>query len=92
MYTNLMDPLTVPPIGTALAANQYPNAAGYRPRGHVLVVDDELPIAWAVQSLLEDEEFEVSVASNGKEALEAIQSGLQPDVIVLDLMMPSSFR
>ena len=57
-------------------------------RDHVLVVDDDPSVVHVVQTLLEDEDYDVSVAFNGKEALEAILSGLSPDLIILDVMMP----
>ena len=37
---------------------------------------------------LELEGFRVELASNGKQALERLSSGIQPCVILLDLMMP----
>ena len=57
-------------------------------REHVLVVDDDPSIVDVVQALLQDEDYDVSVAFNGKEALEAVSSGLKPDIILLDIMMP----
>ena len=57
----------------------------------VLVVDDDDGIRHALQQVFEDEGYEVSTASNGRDALDKIeQMGLAgpPCVIVLDLMMP----
>jgi CheY-like chemotaxis protein len=51
-------------------------------------VDDDAEIRQALAELLEDEEYKVLLASNGKEALELIGSGGRPDVILLDVMMP----
>ena len=53
----------------------------------VLVVDDELSIREVVQAALEDEDFAVTTAANGREALERIGES-RPDVILLDLNMP----
>ncbi len=61
------------------------SAAAPRPR--VLVVDDEKPLAELVASYLEREGFEVSLAVDGEQAVELAQQ-LDPQVIVLDLMLP----
>ena len=53
----------------------------------ILVADDEPRILEAVTMNLEVEGFQVSVASNGSEALKKITAEL-PDLIILDVMMP----
>ncbi len=53
----------------------------------ILVVDDEPNLADTVRAYLEDSGFGVVLASNGREALFANRHE-QPDLIVLDLMMP----
>jgi len=53
----------------------------------ILVVDDEESIRLLVSTTLEDEEFEIVEASDGKEALERVKEG-KPDLILLDVMMP----
>jgi len=53
----------------------------------VLVVEDETSVADAVAYALEREGFEVTVARDGRQALEAFQS-VQPHLVVLDLMLP----
>ncbi len=53
----------------------------------VLVVDDEEPLARMVASYLERDGFEVSVAHDGKTALDLARA-LDPDVVVLDLGLP----
>jgi two-component system chemotaxis response regulator CheY len=57
-------------------------------RRRVLVVDDDPAIQETLRDLLEDEGYEVVVAGNGRQALERLEQGLCPDVILLDLMMP----
>lgn len=53
----------------------------------LLIVDDEpLNVDYLVQEL-EDSNYQIITASNGREALDKIQSE-QPDLILLDLMMP----
>jgi DNA-binding response OmpR family regulator len=61
------------------------NAEAARP--HVLVVDDEEPLAELVASYLRREGFEVTVAGDGERAV-ALARELEPSVIVLDLMLP----
>ncbi|MDV3124438.1 response regulator transcription factor [Mycobacterium sp. 21AC1] len=57
--------------------------AGYR----ALVVDDEVPLAGVVASYLAREQFEVSMAHNGLDAL-TLAREVDPDVVVLDLGLP----
>jgi two-component system, OmpR family, response regulator len=56
-------------------------------RHRVLVVDDEPSISDLVATALRFEGFEVSTASTGNEALEAVESS-RPDLVVLDVMLP----
>jgi CheY-like chemotaxis protein len=53
----------------------------------VLVVDDELDIAEAVKSILEDEGYQVVVCANGREALQRLEQ-TRPDLAIVDIMMP----
>lgn len=53
----------------------------------ILVVDDEPRIAEAICMNLEVEGFQVSIASNGYEALEKVTREM-PDLVILDVMMP----
>jgi two-component system response regulator MprA len=53
----------------------------------VLVVDDDPQLREALSRALELDGYQVSTASNGVKALDAI-SGDRPDVMVLDVMMP----
>ena len=55
----------------------------------VLVVDDDDDIRTAVQEVLEGEGYPTRGASNGKEALDLLQtSTVPPALVLLDLMMP----
>jgi DNA-binding response OmpR family regulator len=53
----------------------------------VLVVDDDPSITRALQMVLEQAGFRVSVAQDGQEALEKMSPD-KPDILFLDLMMP----
>ncbi len=53
----------------------------------ILIVDDEEAIRTSLRSILEDEGYEVAVATNGQEALKAYLSD-PPDLMILDIWMP----
>src|SRR5436189_2643197 len=53
----------------------------------VLVVEDEASIASFVSLYLKNAGYEVRTATNGADGLSSVQSQ-QPDLIVLDLMLP----
>lgn len=52
----------------------------------ILVVDDDRDLVMSVESFLRARGYEVTTASNGKEAYERIVEA-KPDLIVLDIMM-----
>src|SRR5204862_4129108 len=54
----------------------------------VMVVDDDDDIRETLAGLLEDEGYEVAAFPTGRDALDALQGGMAPRVILLDLMMP----
>ncbi len=53
----------------------------------ILVVDDEKAICEVLSASLKDEEFHVTVASDGVEALKAYDT-FQPHIVLLDVWMP----
>jgi DNA-binding response OmpR family regulator len=57
------------------------------PRKKILIVDDELSILVPLQFLMEKEGYAAKLAQSGKEAIEKI-SEIQPDLILLDIMLP----
>ncbi len=54
----------------------------------LLLVDDDLALRETVAEVLRDEGYEVAEAEHGLAALNLLQAGLRPAVILLDLMMP----
>ena len=52
----------------------------------ILLVDDEVDILEFLKYNLEQDNFEVLISTNGKDALKKISQN--PDLIVLDIMMP----
>ncbi len=73
-----------------------PSDTDSRPEKGVLIVDDEPMIIRVLERVLRSvfrKEFPYKLktlgkAENGKEALRIIQSGISPDVILSDMMMP----
>jgi two-component system nitrogen regulation response regulator NtrX len=53
----------------------------------ILIVDDELEVVAVLTELFESEGWEIYSASNGKEALQKIQSQ-SPNVVLSDIQMP----
>jgi two-component system alkaline phosphatase synthesis response regulator PhoP len=54
----------------------------------ILVADDEVDIRNLVKIILEKNNYQVTVAANGVEALEKAENEL-PDLILLDVVMPA---
>jgi two-component system, OmpR family, response regulator MprA len=54
----------------------------------ILVVDDERAVRDSLRRALELEGYEIELAENGREALDRLASGLEPDALVLDVLMP----
>jgi Response regulator receiver domain/Histidine kinase-, DNA gyrase B-, and HSP90-like ATPase len=69
---------------TAVAALQPGNTAP----ATILLVDDDALIASSTAALLEDLGHKVVEANSGREALDLLEGGLQPDLIITDHAMP----
>jgi two-component system response regulator AtoC len=54
----------------------------------ILLVDDEPGMLRYIKTLLEVDDYKVETASTGEEAVERVQKGLQPELVLLDLLMP----
>ncbi len=54
----------------------------------ILLVDDEPGMLRYIKTLLEVDDYKVETASTGEEAVERVQKGLQPDLVLLDVLMP----
>ena len=54
----------------------------------ILLVDDEPGMLRYIRTLLEVDNHKVETASTGEEAVERVQKGLQPALVLLDLLMP----
>ncbi len=55
----------------------------------ILVVDDSSVMVMSLKQTLEMAGFKVETARDGKEALQRVQSGLKPDLVITDVNMPN---
>jgi DNA-binding response OmpR family regulator len=53
----------------------------------ILIVDDDENISALYEEDLKEENYEVAIASNGKESIEMLKT-FAPDLIVMDIRMP----
>lgn len=56
---------------------------------HVLVIDDDAVLTKTIEYGLKQRGFCVTVSNSGRDALTLLKGGLDPDVILLDVVMPS---
>jgi CheY-like chemotaxis protein len=54
----------------------------------VLVVDDDIRNIFALTGVLENQEMEVLTATNGRQAIEIVESTSDLSVVLMDIMMP----
>jgi DNA-binding response OmpR family regulator len=52
----------------------------------ILIIDDDKDFCTSVRAVLEGAGYQVSVASNGRQGIERVQTE-KPDLVVLDIMM-----
>lgn len=59
------------------------------PDRYILLVEDDIDISEAVESILKEEGYQIKCVFNGKEALDFLQTTERgPALILLDIMMP----
>ena len=54
----------------------------------ILIIEDDADIRDSLREALQSEGFTVHTSTNGAEALDAIEDGLRPRLVLLDLLMP----
>ena len=59
-----------------------------KPTAKILLVDDEPGMLRYIKTLLEVDDYKVDTATTGEEALLLVEKGLQPDLVLLDVLMP----
>ena len=57
-------------------------------KANILLVDDEPGMLRYIKTLLEVEDYKVETATTGEQAIERLQKGLRPDLVLMDLLMP----
>jgi len=57
-------------------------------RGLVFVVDDQEIFAEVVAAILRSEDFETRTFESGEEAVEQVERGAKPDILLTDYVMP----
>ncbi|HKN68502.1 MAG TPA: response regulator transcription factor [Gemmatimonadaceae bacterium] len=65
-----------------------PDSSSSEPTYHVLVADDEPHIGRIIKMKLEQGPFRVTLAYDGREALDVLRRDSDVDLVLLDLMMP----
>lgn len=54
----------------------------------VLIVEDDVDLSASFAEVLETEGYRVTIAANGQEALDQLENGDLPELILLDMRMP----
>ena len=79
-------------VGNLTIEPQIPSTArSFNPKNNstkVLIVDDDPANLQVLINNLSLADYDIAQASNGIEALELLENGLKPDIILLDVMMP----
>jgi CheY-like chemotaxis protein len=57
-------------------------------KGSILLVDDDELIREQMELVLKDEGYGVTSAIHGADAVQKLEGGFRPDIILLDMMMP----
>jgi two-component system, NtrC family, response regulator AtoC len=57
-------------------------------KAKILLVDDEPGMLRYIKTILEVDDHHVETATTGEQALETVQKGMTPDLVLLDLLMP----
>ncbi len=76
---------SVSPVADVESADREPRLD---PRARVLLVEDEHDLRELIARWLESRNYLVSEAADGQDAVDLLEAGLDPDVILLDLTMP----
>ncbi len=76
---------SVSPVADVESADREPRLD---PRARVLLVEDEHDLRELIARWLETRKYQVAEAADGRDAVDLLEAGLDPDVILLDLTMP----
>ena len=82
-------PATKPPSRHAAPVVSLPAVAMAQLAGRILIVDDMIANRAVIQRMLQRLGLQVSLASNGREVVDAFMAGgVAPDLVLMDLQMP----
>jgi CheY-like chemotaxis protein len=56
--------------------------------GDILVVDDDIEVRSALADVFQMHGYTVELAANGADAIDLLERGHRPDVVLVDLLMP----
>ena len=72
-------------------AREIPESAGKSSPVHILVVDDERLVRWAIAETLSEKGYDVQEAGDAASARQALHGAAAfPDLVLLDLRLPDS--
>ncbi len=54
----------------------------------IMIAEDDAFIGDIYEVKLKDEGYDVVLASNGRDAIEKLEGGVKPDILLLDIVMP----
>lgn len=54
----------------------------------IMIAEDDAFIGDIYEVKLKDEGYDVILASNGRDAIEKLEGGVKPDILLLDIVMP----
>lgn len=57
-----------------------------------MIVEDDRELRQLLREVLEEEGYSVALAKSGADALQQIDDGVRPDVLVVDLVIPDTDR
>ncbi|EKF73600.1 sensor histidine kinase/respose regulator [Alcanivorax hongdengensis A-11-3] len=81
-------------LESTLPSGRRPSAGAIEHRDDIfegkqlLLVDDDMRNIYALSAQMEELGFEITLANNGREALEALDANPAMDIVLMDIMMP----
>ena len=81
-------------LESTLPANRRPGNDAIEHRDDIfegkqlLLVDDDMRNIYALSAQLEELGFDITIANNGREALDVLEANPQMDIVLMDIMMP----
>ena len=64
------------------------NSVEQKDRCDILIVDDDMRNIFALSSVLEEYDMEISSTDNGRDAIKLLERDPEVDIVLMDIMMP----